>query len=401
MSPVDEYIHAVKTGRRNAGKLERLAVERFEDLRRRYDYDENEVERVFNIIHSCRFPKDKWKGKHIELMPHQYFFLAGIFGLKNKEGNRLIREAMLNMAKKGGKSALGGLVAILFTFFDGKKDAEGYVVANKTEQAMFAWSSAKSIAVQLAADFPDFEADLKFYDNQQKHILFQKSSNNFLKTLPYESNTLDGVNPHFVLIDEFHEYPDTSVPDNMSSGMVLRDEPLLLFTTTRGFHPYGPLAEKEEYYENVLKGVTQDDTVWPIIFAMDDPKQWKNRNHWIQAAPGLENGLPSAEALAHQVKKAEQEGGEKMVEVKTKTFNLWQRAKEAFVNADGWAAGAEPFDEAMLHGRRCFAAFDLGLNDDLAALGYLFPPGPGDDWLTRTCSKWNAWAVIWRSQKSF
>lgn len=373
MRPDQEYIQAVKQGRRNAGRLERLAVEHCEKLRRLYEFDENEVERVFNIVSLFKHTKGKWRGKPFDILPHQAFFLAYLFGLRSG-GKRLIREAMINMAKKGGKSELDGAIAVLCTFFDGENTAEGYVVANKTDQALFAWESAYGIARQLASDFPDFAGDFKFYHNKQEHKLIQISSGNFFKTLPYESNTLDGVNPHIAIIDEFHEYPDTSVPDNLTSGMVLREQPLLLYSTTRGFHPYGPLAEKEEYYENVLTGLVDDHTVFPLIFSLDDDKKWKNKNYWIQFAPGIDHNLPSYDAIEGEMKKALEEGGEKLVSCKTKNFNMWQRAKASFVDPDAWTAGSSPIDEKTLIGRQCYGAFDLGRNDDISALGYLFPP---------------------------
>lgn len=370
----NEYIQAIQTGRRNAGRLERLGVEHALKLARKYDFDESEAERVLNLIHLFKHTKGKWKGKTFNLLPHQAFFIAYLFGIKNKAGFRQIREAMICMSKKGGKSEIGGMIGTLLCFFDSENTVEGYVVANKTEQAKFAWDSAKGICKQLAQDFPDFAEDLKVYDTKMEHRLIQLSSGNFLKTLPYESNTLDGVNPHFALIDEFHEYPDTSTPDNLVSGMVLRDQPLLLYTTTRGFHPFGPLSQKEEYYENVLTGKVEDNTIFPMIYALDDDNNWTNKNFWIQFAPGIDEGLPSYEAIEAAMDKAISEGGETLAATKVKNFNIWQRSKEEFVDHEIWKLGSDPIDEVSLYGRECFAAFDLGRNDDLTALGYLFPP---------------------------
>ncbi|MBK7873927.1 MAG: terminase large subunit [Saprospiraceae bacterium] len=359
--------------------MERLGVEHILRVAKKFEFDETEAERVLNLIHLFKHTKGKWKGKTFNLLPHQAFFIAYLFGIKNRHGFRQIREAMICMSKKGGKSEIGGMIGTIFTFFDGENTVEGYVVANKTEQAKFAWDSAKGICKQLARDYPDFEADLKIYDTKMEHRIYQPSTGNFLKTLPYESNTLDGVNPHFALIDEFHEYPDTTVPDNLTSGMILREQPLLLYTTTRGFHPYGPLSQKEEYYENVLTGKVEDNTIFPMIYALDDDNNWTNKNFWIQFAPGVDDGLPSYDAIEAAQKKAIDEGGETLAATKVKTFNIWQRSKEEFVDPDAWEGGSEAIDELSLYGRECFAAFDLGRNDDLTALGYLFPPSvPGE-----------------------
>ena len=128
---IKDYIKDVDSGSRNAGWREKLAVQRFKDLRKKYDYDEQEVERILNIVHLFKYAKGDWRGKPFNLLPHQAFFLGAIFGLKLPNGTRLIREAMLNMAKKGGKSEMDGVFAVIFNFFDGEFSAENYIVANK------------------------------------------------------------------------------------------------------------------------------------------------------------------------------------------------------------------------------------------------------------------------------
>jgi len=374
MYPWDEYIKAVKTGQRNAGKLEKLAIDHCLKLQRVHAFDVQEAERIINIASMFKHTKGKWRGKPFNLLPHQAFFLAYLFGLKKKNGRRLIRESMMNMAKKGGKSELDGAVAVIMTFFDGEQTAECYTAANKTEQALFSWKSAKGICSFLAEDYPAFAKDYKFYDNRLDHVLIQPSSENFFKTLPYESKSLDGVNPHFAIIDEFHEYPDTSLPDNLQSGMVLREQPLLLYSTTRGFHPWGPLAQKEEYYTNVLSGLVDDHRVLPLIYSLDDDNNWKNKNFWIQFAPGIDDGLPPYDAIEAEMKSAIDEGGEKLGRCKTKNFNIWQRSQAEFVNMEDWAAGSDPVELGELVNRQCFASFDVGRNNDLSAYTLMFPP---------------------------
>lgn len=378
MRPWQEYITAIQTGKRTAGKLEKLAVDHCLNLARRYDFDEDEAERVLNVVHQFRHTKGKWQGKRFNLMPHQSFFFAYLFGLKRPDGTRLIREAMQCMAKKGGKSEIAGAVAVLMTFFDGEPTAECYAVANKVEQALFCWKSAKKICTQLCDDFPDFAANFKFYDNQQQHVLWNISNESFFKAIPTDGKTLDGVNPHLAVIDEYHEALDTSVPDNMASGMVLREQPLLLYVTTRGFHPYGPLAQKEDYYVNVLRGHVDDPTVLPMIHSLDDDDNWQNKSVWIKCNPGL-GVAPTEEALEQEQTKAIEEGGERLVSCKTKNFNIWQRSQAVYVQSEDWDAGNEHIDELSLIGRRCFAAFDIGQTNDLSALGYFFPPdAPGE-----------------------
>jgi phage terminase large subunit-like protein len=376
---IADYIKDVEQGNRNAGWREKLAVQRFQELRKRYDYDETEVDRILNIIHLFKYAKGDWRGKPFNLLPHQAFFVAAIFGLKLPNNTRLIREAMLCMAKKGGKSEIDGVFSILFNFFDEEFSAENYIVANKTEQALHAFKSAKGIVTQLVTDYPSFKEDLKIYDTKMEHKILQPSTDNYIKTLPYGASSLDGVNPHLVIIDEFHEYPDTSVPDNLVSGMVLRKQPLILYSTTRGFHPYGPLAEKEEYYENVLKGKFENDSVFPLIFSLDNYDDWKKKSHWIQFAPGVDDDLPSYEVLEKSLNVALQEGGMTLNSTKVKNFNMWQKNKESYINEDDWDKSYLDFELDFLKNRDFYVGFDLGKNDDLSVVCYYFPSNEFDE----------------------
>ena len=100
---IADYIKDVEQGNRNAGWREKLAVQRFQELRKKYDYDETEVDRILNIIHLFKYAKGDWRGKTFNLLPHQAFFVAAIFGLKLPNNTRLIREAMLCMERRGEK----------------------------------------------------------------------------------------------------------------------------------------------------------------------------------------------------------------------------------------------------------------------------------------------------------
>lgn len=239
---------------------------------------------------------------------------------------------------------------------------------------MYSWTAALMICKRLAAEYDDFREVFKYQDTLAGHVITNKASNNFFKTLPYQNKTLDGVNPHLAIIDEYHEYPDDKLPSNLRSGMVLREQPLLFYSTTRGYHPYGPLAEREEYYWNVITEKWDDDTILPLIFSMDEGDDWLDQNNWIKSNPGMAHGLPSAEVLEIEQSKAIKKGGAELVSCRTKNFNIWERSSNPFVDFDAWNKGRDPIDEYKLRGRECFMAFDIGRTDDLSCLGTLFPP---------------------------
>ena len=53
-----------------------------------------------------------------------------------------------------------------------------------------------------------------------------------MKVLPGKSETLDGLNPHFVNIDELHAIKDRGLYSVITTSFGSRTQPLLFITTT-------------------------------------------------------------------------------------------------------------------------------------------------------------------------
>ena len=74
----EQYIDSVLSGTRNAGLLERQAVERFNLLRSRPDivFDADEVAYVLGIIRKFRHTSGHFYKQQFQLMPWQEFAIA-------------------------------------------------------------------------------------------------------------------------------------------------------------------------------------------------------------------------------------------------------------------------------------------------------------------------------------
>ncbi len=372
----------VLTGDRLAGRLERLCVER--SIRHaqddRFYLDVEEVERILEIVSFFRHTKGKYAKRLFELMPWQQFFLAMVFGMKyQNSGLRLYRKALLCVPKKNGKSEFAGAIGVLMTYFDGEYGAECYSAANKYDQAMYSWNAAKGILKQLANEDEGINGDLKVYDSITTRSLLNDADECFFKPIAADSKTLDGVNPHFAVIDEYHEAKDTAIPDNMESGMVSREQPLLLITTTRGFNIGAPLWQLEDSYTQILKGTIENENVFPLIFALDEDDDWQDESVWIKANPGL-GRTPTVEGLQQEYRKAITEGARREISFRTKNLNEWTSVSSRFIKDSELMAGStKDWEEADLDGLLCFCGLDLAKTRDITAVAYLFPPQAGFD----------------------
>lgn len=390
------YVNDVLSGRRLAGRLERLAVERFCRLREddKYDFDETRVKQILDTVKVLKHTKGSHKGMPFNILPWQAFFWAYIFGFKHKDdGKRLIREVLLCMAKKGGKSEVGGATGVLMTFFDGEPGAECYSAANSLDQAEFSWNAGATMCEQLQKDDEDFAALCRVYNSVNNRKIICNETGSFFKTIAAENRTLDGVNPHFALIDEFHAARDDSIPKNLRSGMVGRSQPLLMYVTTRGFNPLGELARLEHKHINLLEGKVKDDSAMSLIFAFDpeDEERLKadwgkqiediDTTYWGKSNPGL-GVAPSLRGLQSMYTDAVNEGVSAQVNFFTKNMNIWVRQEKTWIADNVWMTGAKKINMEALRNRMCFGAFDLSASRDLTAYGLLFPPeGEGGDFV--------------------
>lgn len=385
----ESYIKDVQSGKRNAGKLEKLTVDRFLSVckKKQYYFDVEAVEEKLHIISQFRHTKGKFKGVRFNPLPWQIFYWAWIFGLKYREDDyRVVRESLLCMSKKGGKSEMAGATGVVMTYFDGQPSAECYSAANSTDQALYSWNAAKMIVKQLMKDEEEFAEAVKIYDSFNNRTIMDLDSDSFFKAISAETRTLDGVNPHFAVVDEYHEARDDSIPKNLKSGMVGLDQPLLMYVTTRGFIFQGELKKLENKHVGLLRNRFTDDSAMSMIFSFDSEDEEKikkywgkpvgkiDKSFWEKSNPGL--GIaPTLKGLETMYTDAINEGLSAQVNVMVKNFNMWVRQSKTWLSIENWnKCRKDSVDLESLKGRKCYGAYDLSTKWDLTAKGLLFPP---------------------------
>ena len=376
IKPWETYTDDVLSGKRLAGRLERLAVERFVRLCKNpeYYFDEETAHRVIDIVSCFRHTKGDAYGKNWLWLPWQYFFFAYIFGLKHKKNDlRVVRNVLLLTAKKSGKSEIAGALAVLMTFFDSEHSAECYSAANTYDQAKFCWDSGRKILQQLRKENAWIDSILDVRTGQNSRSVKNTETESFFNPLAANASTLDGVFPHFSCIDELHAAADNSIKENLESGSVARSQPLLAIVTTRGFNSNGPLRQLEDSYIPILENKWQDDSVFALMFTIDEGDDWENPKIWGKANPGLGTTF-SLDALTKLYNTAKTEGATAEVNFKTKNLNIWTNVASVWIQDAVWMSGSTSYKYDDLRGRICFAGLDLASTRDIAACTFLFPP---------------------------
>ena len=334
-------------------------------------FDGYAANRVCRTIQKYPHVKGKWAAKNesFALSPWQVFCTVAIFGFKRKDnGNRIVRDAYIEVPRKNGKTFWVASIGLYMLTEDGEFGAEVYCGATSEKQAYEVFGPVKKICQR--------EADLREHyglEVNAKTIVIQRNGSKFE---PLIGDPGDGASPSCGIADEFHEHANDNLVDTLVTGMGARENPLMLYITTAGADMGGPCYAKRDDVKNILSGAVKDDTVFGIIYTLDDDDEWDtvaaqqkaNPNYGVSVFPEyLEARLQEARRSAR-----------KQVAYKTKHLNQWVGAKAAWMNmlALQRCRSAKVTREQYL-GKRCYSAFDLATRTDLAVRADLFPAQDG------------------------
>lgn len=364
--PAELYAEQVRSGEILVCEYVRLAVERYyADLDRAFDkgryFDKKAAMRAIRFIEKLKHTKGEWAGQRFRLELWQQFVLWNIFGWKNADGTRRFRYAYIEIARKNGKTALSAGIGLYMLFADGESRPEVYSAATVKDQAKICFSDAVEIVKAT---------DLKNYLTPYRNSIVYELKGGTMKPLSSDYGTHDGLNPSCGIIDEFHAHKDSGMFDVIKSAFGARRQPLMFIITTAGFDKSGVCYAYRENVIKVLRGVNGDDSLFGIIYTLDDKSEWDDPKMWIKANPNLGVSL-SADYLADQVKDAKNRP-EAVRNVMTKNVDLWVDAERTWILDDVWQKCIGTTAPADLKGCACWGGLDLSNVSDITAYVLLF-----------------------------
>ena len=381
-----KYIDDVRTGKLLSCKHVKNAVSRhLADLDRGdefpYYYDEHAADVAIDFIKMLRHTKGEWGGNPFSLLPSQHFILCVIFGWRRKSDDlRRFRKTYIEMARKNGKSELAAAILLYCLIMDGEEGAECYSAATTKDQAKIVFKAAKKMAQYLKKDSPQLNAAIE----NMTHSVMYKPTGGFCQAVASDADTLDGLNPHCVIIDEYHAHSarmEKDVLGVMATGMGGRAQPLMIVITTAGFNQSSPCyTEERKVAVDVLAGDMEEDTLFAIIYTIDeeDEEHWDDPAVWTKPNPHL-GRTPRMDFMEAALKEAKNKGQRYITQFLTKNLNLWTDAPEVWISGDTWRQCMGDIDLETLKGRECMGGLDLASVSDLCSLCLFFPwAGPDD-----------------------
>lgn len=378
-NPILEYWDAIEAGREvvsaKVRKTYRKLVADLSDGESPYFYSAKRANHVIEFFENyCHHSKGKAGGRRVILELWEKALLAAVFGFIDIEGNRKYREALLIVGKKNGKSLLASGVGLYLLVGDGEPGPEVYAVATKKDQAKIIWTEAKRMVRKSPALL-----------KRIKPLTHELSSEDFndgvFKPLASDSDTLDGLNVHGVLMDEIHQWKNgKALFDIMADGTTAREQPLVFITSTAGTIREDIYDEKYEYAERVINGYEDpngyhDDHFLALIYELDSRKEWQDPACWKKANPGL-GTIKRLDQLEAKVERAKANPA-LVKNLVCKEFNIRETSSEAWLTFEELNNTAT-FDLKKLRPRYGVGGADLSSTTDLTAAKVLFMV-PGDE----------------------
>lgn len=354
MNYIQAYVNEFENGLVVGQKVELVYRNLLKDIEDgKYQFDE--VSAMKPILFAERYcvPKDSRSGKPIKLELFQKAFIQAMFGVK-KNGKRRFKEVLLLMARKNGKTTLLSIVMLYMLVADKEMGAEIYSVATKLDQAKKAFDEC----VAIMNKSPELKAILK----KRQSDIYNGLSYGFVKPLASDSNTLDGLNSHCVIVDELHAIRDRKLYEVMFESMGARQEPMFVMITTAGTVRESIFDEIYKHANDVLDGTTQDETFLPVMYELDDRNEWLDENMWVKANPGLST-IKQLDYLSQRVERAKTDVA-RQAGLLTKEFNILGITDSAWLDYE-IINNEATFDLELLRGSYAVGGADLSSTTDL------------------------------------
>lgn len=350
-------------------------------------FDPSLVDKKIAALKVLRHTKGKWAGRPLEPSAVQVaYIIAPIFGwvrpVKDSETGetrwaRIIRDAYIEMPRKGAKTTLTAGLAMLLAFADGEGGAEVLLGAASRDQARQAFDPLKAVA--------NGSEKLKQAGVVAlRSEIVQRKKSCAVKVVSSRGDLSHGANVHGGLIDELHVHKNPDLLEAIESGTGAREQPLVfIITTADDGQTTSVYAQRRDMIEKLSKRVLKAPTMYGVVFAADDDDDPFAETTWAKANP-LYPITPSKEYMESAADKA-RVNPVQMASFQRLHLGIRSSLASTYFDLGKWDANISFPEEHRLKGMEAFGGMDLGSVSDVTALVWLVrdPDKEGYDVVSR------------------
>lgn len=194
-----------------------------------------------DFIERLTIPTGVGAGGPFKLRKWQKDFVRAIYEphtFRQKQWLRVVRRAILSMARKNGKSVLiAALVLVHLVGPEAVVNGELYSAANDRDQAAIVYEAVRQMV----------EADDDLYERvilvPSVKRMVAKRTGSVYRAISAEAGTKHGFNPTFVVFDELSKAKNRRLFDALDTSMGARLEPLFVIISTQSDDPQHLLSQ--------------------------------------------------------------------------------------------------------------------------------------------------------------
>jgi phage terminase large subunit-like protein len=318
--------------------------------------------RIIAFAHALVVPAGKYVGKPLRLRPFQIDFIRDVYNPRHKDGRRKRRQAVLSIARRGGKTLLAALLILVHLAGPAKRQNSTIVSAATTrKQAAIVYR----LAAQMVRMNPTLRKVLKVIDST-KHIVHVQDGSTY-SAIAAEAGGQFGEGIDLAIYDELAQARNAALYDMLMTSLGSQVEPLMMVISTQAPADDHILSELIDYGLKVKAGEFDDPSFTVHLYAAKDNAELLDEEEWHRANPALGDYRDIDEfraTMARAVKVPSLEAS-----VRNLYLNQRVQAKAPFLTANVWKTGDDPTDEALLYdGRPVYGGLDLSARTDLSAL---------------------------------
>lgn len=326
---------------------------------------------------------EKW---FFDLQDFQKFISCFVFLYEEDTLSPYFSEFFISMARGGGKNGyISTLGAFFMTPLHGIPKYNMSVVANSEKQAQVSfreiYEMIESNDLYVSATRPNnpFYLSKVYVEgiSTKSQFLFDTSN----------EKTKDGAREGCIFFDEIHVYETDKIINVKRSGLGKVAHPRTFYIGTDGYVREGFLDRLKDRADDVLKGRTPEDRLFPFICRIDSKDELDNPEVWEKANPMFEKPMSEyGQQLYREVKQQHltlKYNPSGRPEFMTKRMNLPEEDTQSVVAP--WS-DIEATNRAIppLENSECIGGLDYASLKDFAAVGLLFRDG--DDYIWKTHS---------------
>lgn len=255
----------------------------------KYVFHEKKFKKICKILKALMMAKGSKAGNTVyeALAGYQWLFITAVLCVVHRDDKRIRRyqNVILEIARKNGKTFTIALMFLILFYLE-PQYSKFYSVAPDGSLAREIKEALEPLITTNRAVIDEEEMVIR-----RDYILFTPLRTKYVP-LNYSTNRMDGKEPNVFIADEVGALPNNYPVEAMRSGQLLVRNKLGFVVSTKYPTVDNPLEDEVANAKLVLDGLSQDETLFALLYEPDNPKDWVDDLEVLEHANPLAIEIP-------------------------------------------------------------------------------------------------------------